>query len=156
MNAVCALVAGLLFGIGLIVSGMTDPSKIIGFLDLAGAWDPSLAFVMGGAILVGLIAFRIARKRRAPLLGGAMLLPTSRSIDRQLILGSVAFGVGWGLAGYCPGPAIVALGAGQDKAVVFTVAMIAGMALYEAADRHFHARRRRRVPRELSDVAGDG
>lgn len=156
MNAVCALVAGLLFGIGLIVSGMTDPSKIIGFLDLAGAWDPSLAFVMGGAILVGLVAFRIARKRRAPLLGGAMLLPTARSIDRPLILGSVAFGVGWGLAGYCPGPAIVAFGAGQDKAVVFTVAMIAGMALYEAADRRFHARRRRRVPRELSDVAGDG
>ena len=155
MNAVCALVAGLLFGIGLIVSGMTDPSKIIGFLDLAGAWDPSLAFVMGGAILVGLVAFHAARRRKAALLGGAMLLPATRSIDRPLVLGSIAFGVGWGLAGYCPGPAIVALGAGQDKAVVFTVAMIAGMALYEAADRRFHARRRRRVPRELSDVAGD-
>ena len=156
MNAVSALVAGLLFGIGLIVSGMTDPSKIIGFLDLAGAWDPSLAFVMGGAILVGLIAFRFARRRRAPFLGGAMLVPAARTIDPPLILGSVAFGVGWGLAGYCPGPAIVAYGAGQDKAVVFMVAMIAGMALYEAADRRFHARRRRRVPRELSDVAGDG
>ncbi len=156
MNAVSALVAGLLFGIGLIVSGMTDPSKIIGFLDLAGAWDPSLAFVMGGAVLVGLIAFRFARGRRASFLGGAMVLPAARQIDSPLILGSLAFGVGWGLAGYCPGPAIVAYGSGQDKAVVFVVAMIAGMALYEAADRRFHARRRRRVPRELSDVAGDG
>lgn len=155
MNAVSALVAGLLFGIGLIVSGMTDPSRIIGFLDLAGAWDPSLAFVMVGAILVGLVAFRAARRRKASLLGGAMLLPAARSIDRPLVLGSIAFGVGWGLAGYCPGPAIVALGAGHDKAVVFTVAMIAGMAFYEAADRRFHARRRRRVPREFSDVAGD-
>jgi hypothetical protein len=155
VNAVSAFVAGLLFGAGLIVSGMTDPSKIIGFLDVAGAWDPSLAFVMGGAILVGFAAFRFARRRAASFLGGAMRLPTARSVDRPLILGSLAFGVGWGLAGYCPGPAIVAYGAGQDKAVVFVVAMIAGMALYEAADRLFHARRRRRVPRELSDVAGD-
>ena len=144
MNAVSAFVGGLLFGTGLIISGMTDPSKIIGFLDVAGAWDPSLAFVMGGAVLVGFIAFRFARKRNQSFLGGAMHLPTARQIDRPLILGSLAFGVGWGLAGYCPGPAVVAFGAGQDKAVVFLVAMIAGMALYEAADRHFHARRRRR------------
>jgi hypothetical protein len=155
MNAVSAFAVGLLFGIGLIISGMTDPSKIIGFLDVAGAWDPSLAFVMGGAVLVGFIAFRFARRRTASLLGGAMHLPTARQIDRPLILGSLAFGVGWGLAGYCPGPAIVAFGSGQDKAVVLLVAMIAGMALYEAADRLFHARRRRRIPRELSDVAGD-
>jgi hypothetical protein len=110
---------------------------------------------MGGAVLVGLIAFRFARRRTASLLGGAMHLPSARQIDRPLILGSLAFGVGWGLAGYCPGPAVVAFGSGQDKAVVFLVAMIAGMALYEAADRLFHARRRRRIPRELSDVAGD-
>ena len=155
MNAVSAFAGGLLFGTGLIISGMTDPSKIIGFLDVAGAWDPSLAFVMCGAVLVGFIAFRFARRRTASFLGGAMHLPNTRQIDRPLILGSLAFGVGWGLAGYCPGPAVVAFGAGQDKAVVFLVAMIAGMALYEAADRHFHARRRRRVPRELSDVAGD-
>jgi len=155
MSAVSAFLAGLLFGIGLIVSGMTDPSKIIGFLDLAGAWDPSLAFVMGGAILVGLVAFRLARKRTVSFLGGALHIPTARHIDRPLILGSLAFGVGWGLAGYCPGPAVVAFGSGQDKAVVFVVAMIAGMALYEALDRRFHARRRRRIPRELSDVAGD-
>jgi uncharacterized membrane protein YedE/YeeE len=155
MNAVWAFVAGLFFGLGLIVSGMTDPSKIIGFLDIAGAWDPSLAFVMGGAVLVGLIAFRFARQRAASFLGGAMHLPSARQIDRPLIIGSLAFGVGWGLAGYCPGPAVVAFGAGQDQAVVFVIAMIAGMALYEAEDRLFHARRRRRIPRELSDVAGD-
>lgn len=155
MNALSAFAAGLVFGIGLIISGMTDPSKIIGFLDLAGAWDPSLAFVMGGAVLVGVIAFRFARKRAASFLGGAMYLPAARHIDRELILGSLVFGVGWGLAGYCPGPAVVALGAGQDKAVVFVIAMLAGMALYEAADRLLRGRRRRRVPRDLSDVAGD-
>ena len=155
MNAVSAFVVGLLFGVGLIISGMTDPSKIIGFLDVAGAWDPSLACVMGGAVVVGFVAFGVARKRTASFLGGAMHLPTARHIDRELILGSLAFGVGWGLVGYCPGPAVVALGAGQDKAVVFVIAMIAGMALYEAADRLLHARRRRRVPRERSDVAGD-
>jgi len=155
MNAISAFVVGLIFGTGLIISGMTDPSKIIGFLDVAGAWDPSLAFVMGGAVLVGFIAFRFARRRTVSFLGGAMHLPNARQIDRPLILGSLAFGVGWGLAGYCPGPAVVAFGSGQDKAVVFLVAMIAGMALYEAADRLFHARRRRRTPRELSDVAGD-
>jgi hypothetical protein len=156
VSAVSTFVAGLLFGLGLIVSGMTDPSKIIGFLDVAGAWDPSLALVVGGAIPVGWVAFRIARRRTASFLGGVMHLPTPRQIDWPLILGSLAFGVGWGLAGYCPGPAVVAFGAGHDRAVVFVAAMIAGMALYEAADRHFHARRRRRVPRELSDVAGDG
>jgi hypothetical protein len=155
MHAVWSFLAGLLFGLGLIVSGMTDPSKIIGFLDVAGAWDPSLAFVMGGAVLVGLIAFRFARRRTASFVGGAMHIPHMREIDRQLIIGSLVFGAGWGLAGYCPGPALVALGSGYDQAVVFVAAMIAGMALYEAEDRLFHARRRRRVPRELSDVAGD-
>jgi len=155
MNVVSAFAVGLLFGIGLIISGMTDPSKIIGFLDVTGAWDPSLAFVMGGAVLVGFVAFRFARKRTVSLLGGAMHIPTVRQIDRPLVLGGLAFGVGWGLAGYCPGPAIVALGAGQDKAVVFVIAMIAGMALYESVDRVVHARRRRRLPREFSDVAGD-
>ena len=155
MNAVSAFAVGLFLGAGLIISGMTDPSKIIGFLDVAGAWDPSLAFIIGGAVLVGFIAFRFARRRTVSFLGGAMHLPNARQIDQPLILGSLAFGVGWGLAGYCPGPAVVAFGSGQDKAVVFLVAMIAGMALYEAADRLFHARRRRRVPRELSDVAGD-
>ncbi|WP_294765945.1 YeeE/YedE family protein [uncultured Rhodoferax sp.] len=125
---------GLLFGLGLIVAGMTDPSKVIGFLDLAGAWDPSLAFVMGGAILVGLGAFALAKKRTTSFLGGAMQLPTSTVIDRRLVLGSLLFGAGWGLAGFCPGPAIVSLGAGQSKAALFVLAMVAGMAIFEWAE----------------------
>jgi hypothetical protein len=136
MHALGAFITGLIFGVGLILSGMTDPSKVIGFLDLAGRWDPSLAFVMVGAILVGAIGYAVARKRAAAFLGGAIRLPTSRQIDRQLVLGSLVFGAGWGLAGFCPGPAIVSLGAGQHKAVVFVAAMFAGMAIYEAAERY--------------------
>ena len=138
MHALGAFAAGLIFGIGLIVSGMTDPSKVIGFLDLAGRWDPSLAFVMVGAIIAGMIGYAVARKRTVAFLGGAMRLPVERHIDRRLVLGSLAFGTGWGLAGFCPGPAVVSLGAGQDKAVVFVIAMLAGMALYEIAEKHFH------------------
>ena len=126
---------GLLFGIGLIVAGMTDPSKVLSFLDLAGAWDPSLAFVMGGGILVGLGAFAVAKKRTTNFFGGAMHLPTSAVIDKRLIGGSLLFGAGWGLAGFCPGPAIVSLGAGQPKAAAFVVAMLAGMAVFELAQR---------------------
>ena len=113
MHILSALIVGLVFGIGLIVSGMTDPSKVLGFLDLAGNWDPSLAFVMGGAILVGLLAFRMAGRRERSLLGEAMRLPTATRIDRRLVLGSLAFGAGWGLAGYCPGPALAALASGS-------------------------------------------
>ena len=126
---------GLLFGIGLILAGMTDPSKVLGFLDLAGLWDPSLAFVMGGAILVSLGAFTLAKKRTTSFLGGAMRLPTSRDIDKRLVTGSLLFGAGWGLAGFCPGPALVSLGTGNPKAVVFVVAMLAGMALFEVLER---------------------
>lgn len=122
---------GLVFGLGLIISGMTDPGKVLGFLDLAGLWDPSLAFVMGGAILVGVLAFAVARKRSSSVLGGAMQLPTARHIDRRLVLGSLLFGVGWGMAGFCPGPAIVSLGAGEPKAMVFVLAMLAGMGIFE-------------------------
>ena len=126
---------GLLFGLGLIVAGMTDPSKVTGFLDLGGAWDPSLAFVMGGAILVGLGAFAVAKKRTRSFLGGAMQLPTSSQIDKRLVLGSVLFGSGWGLAGFCPGPAIVSLGAGNTKAFAFVLAMLLGMVLFELAEK---------------------
>ena len=126
---------GLLFGIGLILSGMTDPGKVIGFLDLAGAWDPSLALVMGGAILVGVFAFALAKKRTTTLLGGVMQLPISNDIDKRLLAGSLLFGVGWGLAGFCPGPAIVSLGSGQPKAAVFVLAMLVGMALFEWSER---------------------
>jgi uncharacterized membrane protein YedE/YeeE len=126
---------GLLFGWGLMISGMTDPGKVLGFLDLAGAWDPSLAFVMGGAIAVGLIAFAAARKRTTNLLGGALHLPKSRDIDRPLVVGALLFGAGWGLAGFCPAPAIVSMAAGQPKALLFVVAMLAGMAIFELTDR---------------------
>ncbi|NBX20255.1 MAG: YeeE/YedE family protein [Betaproteobacteria bacterium] len=126
---------GLLFGLGLILAGMTDPSKVLGFLDLAGLWDPSLAFVMGGAILVSLGAFTLAKKRTTSFLGGAMQLPTSRDIDKRLVTGSLLFGAGWGLAGFCPGPALVSVGTGNPKAVVFVLAMLAGMALFEVLER---------------------
>ena len=126
---------GLIFGIGLILSGMTDPSKVLGFLDLFGAWDPSLALVMGGAILVGFFAFALAKKRTTTFLGGTLQLPDSSDIDKRLLVGSLLFGAGWGLAGFCPGPAIVSLGAGQPKAAVFVLAMLAGMALFEWRER---------------------
>lgn len=136
MQLFTALISGLLFGLGLILSGMTDPSKIFGFLDLAGAWNPSLPFVMVGAILVGVIAFSLAKKRRQTFLGDVMQLPTARGIDRRLILGGLTFGVGWGLAGYCPGPAIVSLASGGSKPVLFMAAMVAGMALFEIMERN--------------------
>ncbi len=135
MERITEFAIGLLFGLGLILAGMTDPSKVIGFLDLAGAWDPSLALVMGGAILVGVFAFGAAKRRTSSIFGGAMQLPTSRDIDRRLIGGSVLFGAGWGLAGFCPGPAIVSVGAGQSKAIVFTLAMLLGMVVFEILER---------------------
>jgi len=135
MNRFIEFLVGLLFGIGLLVSGMTDPGKVLGFLDLAGAWDPSLAFVMGGAILVGLVAFTVAKQRTRTFLGTALHLPTSRDIDRRLVLGSLTFGVGWGLAGFCPGPGLVALGAGEAKAAVFVAAMVGGMLLFDLIER---------------------
>jgi hypothetical protein len=122
---------GVLFGLGLIISGMTNPAKILAFLDIAGAWDPSLIFVMGGAVLVGLIAFYLAKNRTQSFLGGAMQIPTRRDVDRPLIIGSAMFGVGWGLAGFCPGPALVSLGSGELKALVFVVAMLGGMLLFD-------------------------
>ena len=135
MNRLMEFITGLVFGIGLILSGMSDPGKVIGFLDLAGAWDPSLALVMGGAIGVGFFAFRMARGRGTALLGEPMKLPGSEVIDSRLLIGSVVFGVGWGLAGFCPGPAVVATGAGYGQALAFTLAMLAGMAVHELSVR---------------------
>jgi uncharacterized membrane protein YedE/YeeE len=135
MHIIMALVVGLVFGIGLIVSGMTDPSKVIGFLDLAGRWDPSLGFVMGGAILVGLVAFRFAAGRDKSLLGDVMRLPTATQIDRRLVLGGLAFGTGWGLAGYCPGPALASLASGGSKPLIFAAAMMVGMVIFELLER---------------------
>lgn len=130
-----ALLAGLVFGIGLIVSGMANPAKVLGFLDLAGPWDPSLAFVMAGAVLIGVVAFALARRRARSWLGQPMHWPAASAVTLRLVLGSAAFGVGWGLAGFCPGPALVALGAGYAKAWGFVGAMLTGMAVYEIAKR---------------------
>lgn len=131
MLIISSLLAGLIFGLGLILSGMANPAKVLGFLDLAGAWDPSLTFVMGGGIGVGLVAFTFAKKRTLSILGAPMQLPKAVQIDRRLVLGNVAFGIGWGLAGICPGPALVAVGMGVPKAAIFVIAMLAGMGIYE-------------------------
>lgn len=126
MNALTALLSGLVFGAGLLLSGMADPGKVLGFLDLAGTWDPSLAFVMAGAIAVAAPAFAWVRMRNATWRGVALQLPINRAVDRRLIAGSVIFGIGWGLAGFCPGPAVVALGMGAGLAVLFVGAMLVG------------------------------
>ena len=138
MNRLSEFLVGLLFGLGLLLSGMTDPGKVIGFLDLSGMWDPSLAFVMGGAIAVGFFAFALAKKRTQSFLGGALHLPTSSQIDKRLLIGSALFGAGWGIGGFCPGPGLVSMAAGQPKAVAFVVAMLAGMVAFEIADRFIH------------------
>jgi uncharacterized protein len=130
--AATAFLAGLVFGLGLLVSQMVNPAKVQGFLDLFGGWDPSLALVMLAAIPVAAIGFALARLRRRPLVAAAFHVPPpKRAIDGSLLGGAVLFGVGWGLAGFCPGPAIVALGLGQAGAVIFVIAMLAGMGLYE-------------------------
>ena len=135
MHRLSEFLVGLLFGLGLLLSGMTDPGKVIGFLDLFGQWDPSLGFVMGGAILVGFFAFAFAKKRTRSFLGGALTLPTSNTIDKRLVIGSLLFGAGWGLAGFCPGPALVSMAAGQEKALIFVAAMVFGMTIFEFAER---------------------
>jgi len=126
-----ALLSGLMFGLGLILAGMTNPAKVLAFLDLGGLWDPSLGLVMGGAIAVGLIAYRIAGKRSTSFLGLPMNIPTSHIIDKRLVIGGLVFGIGWGLAGICPAPAFVLLGAGSVKGIVFLIAMLIGMGVFE-------------------------
>lgn len=123
MLVLTSLLAGLVFGLGLIFSGMANPAKVIAFLDLADAWDPSLALVMTGAIALGVVAFGVACRRTVSFIGAEMKLTTPRHIDRRLVMGSGLFGVGWGVAGFCPGPAPVALGMGEAKALVFVAAM---------------------------------
>jgi len=134
-HRISEFLVGLLFGLGLILSGMTDPGKVLGFLDIAGIWDPSLALVMGGAIAVGFFAFAIAKKRTVNFLGGALHLPKSNEMDKPLVIGAMMFGAGWGLAGFCPGPAIVSLASGQIKAAMFVVFMLVGMQVFEVWNR---------------------
>ena len=131
MNNLFGFVSGLVFGIGLILAGMTEPLKVKGFLDLAGAWDPSLALVMAGAIALAVVAFARARRRERSWTGAPMEIPTNRSVDRRLITGGVLFGVGWGIGGFCPGPALVALGSGMGSAGIFVAAMLIGMLIHD-------------------------
>jgi uncharacterized membrane protein YedE/YeeE len=129
---------GVLFGWGLIISGMSNPQKVLGFLDLTGSWDPSLMFVMLGAVIVGLGGFYVVSKRSQAFFGGALHVPTRRDITKPLVVGGLVFGAGWGIAGFCPGPALVALGAGHLKALVFVIAMLVGM---EVCERFFTGHR---------------
>jgi len=143
MNIFFSWLAGLVFGIGLIIAGMTNPAKVLGFLDIAGLWDPSLAFVMVGGIAIASIGLLVAKKRTLSFLGLQMRLPTSKHIDRPLILGGMIFGIGWGIAGICPGPALVLVGGGVFKGVIFVIAMIAGMTLFEL----FNHNKSKQVPK---------
>ncbi|VVE72194.1 membrane protein [Pandoraea captiosa] len=132
---VFAWVGGLVFGLGLILAGMANPAKVLGFLDVAGKWDPSLAFVMGGAIAVGFVGFRLARTRALAWTGEPRVWPSAGTVDKRLVIGALLFGVGWGIAGICPGPALVLLGAGSGKALWFVVAMVVGMAIHAVVTR---------------------
>jgi uncharacterized membrane protein YedE/YeeE len=134
MRKLTALLAGLIFGRGLLLAGMANPAKVLGFLDLAGAWDPSLALVMLGAIAVAVLPFRWARRQRLTLLDAPMQLPDKRNLDRRLIGGSLLFGVGWGIAGICPGPALAILLSGHWQVLLFVLAMLAGMLLFSALE----------------------
>ena len=145
MQSLVAAALGLLFGLGLVISGMSDPAKVLGFLDVAGRWDPSLLMVMAGAIAVAVFGFAAAGRRSATWLGGPMQLSAPRDIDARLIGGSLVFGAGWGLAGFCPGPALTALGTGHPKAFVFTAAMVVGMLMFEALERRRAAGAQRAV-----------
>lgn len=133
MTGSISLVAGLVFGIGLLLSGMSSPAKILGFLDIGGRWDPSLAFVMAGAIAVAAIAFTTAKRMQVSLSGAPMRMPVATAIDARLVTGGLLFGIGWGLAGFCPGPALVAAAAGHIKAILFCGAMLMGMLVFEKA-----------------------
>ncbi len=132
MTFFVSLLTGLVFGLGLIVAGMVNPAKVLGFLDITGTWDPSLVFVMVGGIGVAAIGFYFAKRQQHALLGGAMDVPRTRGIDQRLVVGSLMFGVGWGIAGFCPGPAVVSVGAGSVQAMIFAAAMLLGMVIFSA------------------------
>jgi uncharacterized membrane protein YedE/YeeE len=131
MITIVSMLAGVIFGFGLILSGMVNPAIVLAFLDIAGQWNPSLLWVMGGAVAVGIIAFALAKRLKYSYLGAPMQIPASTQIDRHLLLGSLMFGIGWGIAGICPGPALVLVGSGNLDAIIFLVAMLLGMGLFE-------------------------
>lgn len=139
MQWVTAGLAGLLLGMGLILSGMANPAKVIGFLDVAGHWDPSLGLVMGGGLVVGSIGFALLKKQPKTLTGEPLNLPTSRKIDLRLVLGSVLFGIGWGITGICPGPGLVLLGAGIPEGIIYIASLLAGMTLYSLIEKLRHS-----------------
>ncbi|WP_295623562.1 DUF6691 family protein [uncultured Nitrosomonas sp.] len=132
MIGLMAWVSGIVFGLGIILSGMVNPAIVLAFLDVAGRWDPSLAWVMASAVAVGFVAFAIAKKRKKSYLGGSMKIPGVTKIDARLILGGIVFGIGWGIAGICPGPALVLVGSGSLEAIIFLTAMLLGMGVFEA------------------------
>lgn len=129
MKQIFALITGVVFGTGIAISGMMDPAKVLNFFDVAGTWDPSLAFVMGGALVVTFIGYRLVWKRSAPLFGERFQIPTNSTIDMKLVGGSALFGIGWGIAGFCPGAAIPALGTGRWEVALFVAAVIVGFYL---------------------------
>ncbi len=131
MDKLLGLLSGLVFGLGLILAGMADPLKVKGFLDLTGRWDPSLALVMGGAIALGVLVFARAARQERSWTGAPLEIPNNRTIDTRLVVGGLLFGAGWGIGGFCPGPALVALGSGMGEAAVFVVAMLGGMVLHD-------------------------
>jgi hypothetical protein len=135
MRILSGLVAGLLFGLGLLISGMINPAKVLGFLDVAGTWDPTLAFVMAGALIVSIAANQVAKAMRQPLFDIRFHLPTAKVVDRPLVAGAVIFGVGWGLVGFCPGPALAGLGSLNTSVLIFVASMVAGMAAWAMFDR---------------------
>ncbi len=134
-SALAAFAAGLIFSIGLALSGMTQPGKVTAFLDLFGNWDPSLAFVMMGAIAVHTLLYRVIRQRTAPLFARTFSIPTRSDLDARLIGGAALFGIGWGLGGFCPGPAVTSLASGQSSVLIFVAAMVAGMFVYQVIDK---------------------
>ncbi|YCI27611.1 YeeE/YedE family protein [Erwinia sp. PK3-005] len=131
MYNLVSLLAGLLFGVGLIVSGMSDPAKVLGFLDITRVWDPSLVFVMGGAVMTGLLIFQLVMRRGRALLVDKLFLPAARDVNKRLVGGAVLFGIGWGLSGICPGPALILLSSGSKKGALFFIAMLVGMGLFD-------------------------
>ena len=131
LKNIIGLLAGLLFGFGLLISGMTDPVKVQGFLDVFGAWDISLALVMGGGLMVALVGVQLAKRQQSSWIGTLIEMPTKTTINKKLLIGAMLFGIGWGLVGICPGPGIVLLGTGQWQAYVFIPAMIIGMLIYQ-------------------------